>query len=143
MEKWGGEALVSPKASLTPPALCHCCLPEQCQQSLPGPQGHLGIMPVLQDMWGQGCHKPSPSAPTSQPRDRAALWLERLLNTRDASFCYSPISSSPPQASTADHCQAQGNSVTLFPTKPLKPLEMLLLFMKIGSGSCCQLLPEL
>lgn len=34
--KWGEEVLVPPKASLVPPVLHHCCLPEQCQQSLPG-----------------------------------------------------------------------------------------------------------
>lgn len=50
---------------------------------------------------------------------------------------------SSPQASAADRCQTRGNPATLFPTGPSKPLEMLLLFMKIGSGSCCQLLPEL
>jgi len=72
-----------------------------------------------------------------QPRASAALWLERLLTNREASLCSSPTSSSPPQASAADHCQAWGNPATLLPTSPSKPSEMLLLFMKIGSGSCC------
>lgn len=89
--KRGEEVLVSPKASLAPPVLHHRRLPEQCQQSLPGrarltptegcyAPGDSGIIPVLQEMWGQGCcHKPSPSASTLQLRARAALWLETLL----------------------------------------------------------------
>lgn len=90
--KWGEEVLVSPKASLAPPVAASL-LPPRAVPAVPAREGHpdthsrdatpggdSGIIPVLQEIWGQGCcHKPSPNAFTLQPRARAALWLERLL----------------------------------------------------------------
>lgn len=150
--------LVSPKVSLAPSALPHCCLPEQRRWSLPGeqPSHHLR---------SQGCYalRRLGDIPGAAGDVRLGLPLQAI------SFCIhiaaegqgSPLAGeaahnqgsipllwprfliSSPQASAADRCQTRGNPATLFPTGPSKPLEMLLLFMKIGSGSCCQLLPEL
>lgn len=103
--KQGGEVLVSPKSSSAPPALRHCCLPEQCQVPargaaipLPTQKGcyapsRRGDNPSATGDAGPGCsHKPSPLASTLQSRARAALWLERPLTTGEATLCSSPVS---------------------------------------------------
>lgn len=93
---WGGEVPVSPRVSVASPALHHCCLPEHCQPAAPA-RGAAIPLPAQSPCCRRCEARVAPSSnlllhPHHSSGPGAALWLERLLATREAPLCSGPVS---------------------------------------------------